>query len=254
LLSRDAKRRATMCRTDAVSGTARFNLIGWLGLYRFNTLGVCGSVRPAIRMGDELPQPDALLRILESHGGRCRVTSDRYLEGGPELIAEVSRTTADDDLGVKRDLYRRFGVQEYIVWRVADRAVDWFALRGGYYFPLAPGPDGIVRSEVFPAFGSIRPLSLVVIRPSCWPRPNSVTAAPNTPRSSPSCAAGRAKREAALPPFPFTASHSTPGSRTSRSGSPGRGRVPPPSSRPVRVSRRCRPRTSPPVTPRATRA
>jgi hypothetical protein len=41
-------------------------------------------------------------------------------------------------------------VPEYLAWRVLDRAVDWFALRGDRYEPLAPGPDGILRSEVFP--------------------------------------------------------------------------------------------------------
>jgi hypothetical protein len=41
-------------------------------------------------------------------------------------------------------------VREYLVWRVGDRAVDWFALRGDRYEPLSAGPDGILRSEVFP--------------------------------------------------------------------------------------------------------
>jgi Uma2 family endonuclease len=97
-----------------------------------------------------MPQPDALLRILENYGGRCRLAADRYLEDGPELLAEVSRTTADDDLGAKREVYSRHKVPEYIVWRVADRELDWFTLRGDYYLHLEPGPDGIIRSEVFP--------------------------------------------------------------------------------------------------------
>ena len=132
-------------------GVPHFDLITWLGLYRILTPGVSGADNASIRFNDDnMPQPDALLRILESRGGRCRITSDRYLEGGPELIAEIANTTADDDLGPKRDLYRRFGVQEYIVWRVGDGALDWFALRKGLYWPLAPGSDGIIRSEVFP--------------------------------------------------------------------------------------------------------
>ncbi|MBX9580671.1 MAG: Uma2 family endonuclease [Gemmataceae bacterium] len=47
-------------------------------------------------------------------------------------------------------MYRRLGVPEYIVWRVEDRAVDWFVLREGVYVPLDPGLDGVIRSEVFP--------------------------------------------------------------------------------------------------------
>ncbi|MBA4191737.1 MAG: Uma2 family endonuclease [Planctomycetaceae bacterium] len=132
-------------------GTPHFNLITWLGMYQMLTPGIEGGDNCSIRFDDRnMPQPDALLRILESHGGRCRVTPDRYLEGGPELLAEVSRTTADDDLGAKREVYRRHKVPEYIVWRVADRELDWFILRGDYYFVIDPGADGILRSEVFP--------------------------------------------------------------------------------------------------------
>ena len=33
---------------------------------------------------------------------------------------------------------------------MADRELDWFVLRGGYYLTIDPDPDGITRSEVFP--------------------------------------------------------------------------------------------------------
>jgi Uma2 family endonuclease len=132
-------------------GVPHFDLIGWLWMYRMLTRGTEGADNASIRFDDDnMPQPDALLRIVESLGGHSRVTSDRYFEGGPELIVEGANTTADEDLGPKRDLYRKFGVQEYIVWRVGDRALDWFVLRNKLYWPLAPGSDGIVRSEVFP--------------------------------------------------------------------------------------------------------
>jgi hypothetical protein len=47
-------------------------------------------------------------------------------------------------------VYRRSGVREYLVWRVQDHAFDWFVLREGRYVPLAPGPRGVLESEVFP--------------------------------------------------------------------------------------------------------
>ena len=142
-------------------GEPHFDLIGWLYLYRVLTPGVAGADNASIRFDDRnMPQPDVLLRILESHGGRCRVSADRCLEGGPELVAEVSATTTAHDLGIKRDLYRRFGVQEYIVWRLADRAVDWFALHEGYYFSLDPRPDGVIQSQVFPGLW-LHPAALV---------------------------------------------------------------------------------------------
>ena len=132
-------------------GAPHFDLITWLGYYRMLTPGVGGADNASVRFGgDNMPQPDALLHILESHGGRCKVTADRYLEGAPELIAEIASSTTKIDMGVKRELYRRFGVREYIVWRVAERAVDWFTLRNGHYFPLDSDPEGVIRSEVFP--------------------------------------------------------------------------------------------------------
>jgi hypothetical protein len=33
---------------------------------------------------------------------------------------------------------------------VPERQIDWFVLRRGHYERLPPGPDGVVRSEVFP--------------------------------------------------------------------------------------------------------
>jgi Uma2 family endonuclease len=146
---------------SADHGTPHFELITWLGLYRILTPGVEGSDNASIRFDDEnMPQPDALLRILETHGGQCRVSADRYFEGAPELIAEIANTTVAFDLGMKREVYRRFGVREYIVWRVAERTLDWFALRGSEYIPLTSGPDGIMRSEVFPGLW-LDPIALV---------------------------------------------------------------------------------------------
>lgn len=132
-------------------GVPHFDLLGWLWMYRMLTPGTEGADNASIRFDeDNMPQPDGLLRILESLGGHSRVTTDRYFEGGPELIAEVANTTVDGDIRTKRDLYRRMKVQEYIVWRVSERAIDWFVLRKGNYWTLDAGPDGIIRSEVFP--------------------------------------------------------------------------------------------------------
>jgi Uma2 family endonuclease len=132
-------------------GTPHFRLVTWLGLYQLLTPGTEGGDNTSIRFDDDnMPQPDAILRIDENLGGRSRVDADGYYVGGPELVAEVARSSELYDLGVKRDVCRRHGVQEYIVWRVDDRAVDWFVIRNGLYFPLDPGPDGVLRSEVFP--------------------------------------------------------------------------------------------------------
>ena len=46
--------------------------------------------------------------------------------------------------------YRRAGVQEYLVWRTEDGAIDWWMLEEDEYRPLPAQADGTVRSRVFP--------------------------------------------------------------------------------------------------------
>src|SRR5206468_3029111 len=99
---------------------------------------------------DNMPQPDAYLRILETYGGQSRISADRYVEGAPELVAEVAASSVDYDLKVKLPVYRRNGVREYVVWRVSDRAIDWFVLRAGQFDRLPLTPQGLYQSEVFP--------------------------------------------------------------------------------------------------------
>jgi Uma2 family endonuclease len=127
------------------------DLVTWLGVYRALTPRVELGDNGTIRLDDENePQADVLLRIPAEAGGQSRVSTDDYLTGAPEVVCEVASSSRSYDLGVKLDVYREFGVREYVVWRVGDDAIDWFVLRGGQYVPLAPGPDVIYRSEVFP--------------------------------------------------------------------------------------------------------
>src|SRR5438067_7524816 len=121
-------------------GGPHFDVIGWLAAYRIATPGVTGGDNSSLRMDlDNMPQPDAFLMIEAERGGQARIDDDGYLEGAPELIVEVAASSASCDLYDKMNAYRRNRVQEYIVWRVLDRALDWFALREGRYAPLPPG-------------------------------------------------------------------------------------------------------------------
>ena len=74
----------------------------------------------------------------------------KYVGGAPELIAEVAASSVSYDLHDKLRAYQRNGVQEYLVWRVWDRAIDWFALRQGRYALIELSPEGHYRSGVFP--------------------------------------------------------------------------------------------------------
>jgi Uma2 family endonuclease len=75
---------------------------------------------------------------------------DEYLVGPPELVAEVASSTESIDLHAKRKDYEKSGVQEYLVVALRQKRVFWFVLRQGQYQELPPGPDGLLRSEVFP--------------------------------------------------------------------------------------------------------
>jgi Uma2 family endonuclease len=142
-------------------GSSHFNLIGWLMHYTAATPGVAGGDNGSIRLDlDNMPQPDAFLLILPTHGGQVHISDDDYVERAPELIAEVAASSVSIDLDTKLQVYRRNEVREYLVWRVEDQAIDWFVLRDGRYDRLPVGPGGLYRSEVFPGL-NLDPLALI---------------------------------------------------------------------------------------------
>ena len=132
-------------------GAPHSSLVWWLVSYGIVTPGVRAVDNASVRLdAQNMPQPDAALFIEPGKGGQARISVDDYLEGAPELVAEVSSSTVDVDLSVKLELYRRFGVREYLVWRVGDKAIDWFVLKDGAYERLPMDGAGVDRSLVFP--------------------------------------------------------------------------------------------------------
>jgi len=130
-------------------GRQHSELATWLGVYVASTPGAGVADNATVRLDfDNEPQPDLLLRIIE--GGQSQVGSDGYVEGPPELIAEIASSSVAYDLHQKLEVYRRHGVQEYIVWRTQDQATDWFVLREGRYERLTPNESGLYQSENFP--------------------------------------------------------------------------------------------------------
>lgn len=133
-------------------GGPHFNLIAWLGFYCTHTPGIDGGDNSTVKLklGFNVPQPDGFLRILREFGGQSRIDSDGYIIGSPEWIGEVSASSASYDLHDKLGAYQRNGVQEYVVWRVLDRAIDWFTLRGSRFKRLPLANDGYYKSRTFP--------------------------------------------------------------------------------------------------------
>ena len=128
---------------------AHGRLMTWLGTYRAHTpgIGLADNATVRLDLANEV-QPDALLRVITA--GQSRLGRGDYIEGPPELVAEVASTTASRDMHSKLALYRRHGVREYLVWRVLDARVDWFQLVEGDFQPLAADGEGVFRSLVFP--------------------------------------------------------------------------------------------------------
>jgi len=126
------------------------NLGTWLGVYKTFTPKVRLGDAPTLRLdSDNEPQPDLVL-FVEQEGGRVRITSDGYLEGTPEMVVEVAASSAAIDSGTKKRVYRRNGVQEYIIWLSYEKRIDWFQLIEGEYQLMQPDEVGIIRSHIFP--------------------------------------------------------------------------------------------------------
>ena len=127
-------------------------LATWMGYYVGKTsrslgYGDNGTVRLD---NDNEPQPDLFLLLPSGLGGKAKIDEDDYVSGPPALVCEVAASSVSIDLHLKKTAYRRNGVQEYLVWRTEEAAVDWFTLANGVYVPLSPAADGTLRSGIFP--------------------------------------------------------------------------------------------------------
>jgi Uma2 family endonuclease len=132
-------------------GRPHAHLIHWLVGYESATEGVIVADNASVRLDlANEPQPDAVLLIDPARGGQARISDDDYIEEAPELVAEVSASSASFDLGNKLKVYRRNGVREYLVWRVRDRQIDWFELKRRQFVPMSLDAEGLYRSRAFP--------------------------------------------------------------------------------------------------------
>jgi Uma2 family endonuclease len=132
-------------------GKPHYTLVTWTGVYAAATPGVEGGDNATLRLDNENePQPDILVRLDRTLGGRSFVDNDDYVEGSPELVIEIAASTANYDMHAKKRAYARNGVQEYIVALMYERVFYWFAPVNGEYVALQPDTEGIIRSQVFP--------------------------------------------------------------------------------------------------------
>jgi len=123
---------------------------GWLLAYSANTPGSRTANNATVRLGPRnVPQPDALLRLLPEAGGQTREDDGGYLCGPPELVVEIATSSVALDLHGKPRMYCIAGVREYLVWRTLDGEFDWFVLDGKEYRRNLPDSEGLLRSSHF---------------------------------------------------------------------------------------------------------
>jgi Putative restriction endonuclease len=121
----------------------------WLGVYAATTPGCASGHSATTYLLDDIPQPDLNLRILADWGGASWVEG-KYLHGAPELLVEISHSSIFRDLTIKRDLYQKASVKEYLIVLLADKEVHWHYLKDGSYQLLEPDGEEVYRSLVFP--------------------------------------------------------------------------------------------------------
>ena len=78
-------------------------IVGWLFAYEAGTPGVQVVDNATLRLdADNELQPDAALLVDPRAGGQARISADDYVEGAPELVAEIAASSASYDLQIGR--------------------------------------------------------------------------------------------------------------------------------------------------------
>jgi Uma2 family endonuclease len=96
------------------------------------------------------PQPDLLMRVFPEFGGQSKTSIDDYVQGAPELVAEVALSSRSIDLHLKRKDYTEYGVLEYMVVCLREKQLRWFDLRADQELTL--DSDSVCRTKTFPGF------------------------------------------------------------------------------------------------------
>lgn len=121
----------------------------WLGVYQAATAGTAFGHNATSYLLEDAPQPDVYLRILPEFGGTSWVEGG-YLHGIPELLTEVSRSSASYDLHLKLVLYEAAKIPEYVVILLYEQEIRWHILVHDRYAQMPPDADGVWRSRIFP--------------------------------------------------------------------------------------------------------
>lgn len=130
-------------------GIRHGDIMAWIGFYRSATPGVWVADNVSLRLDlDNDPQPDACVWLDEREIGE--IEEGKFLEVDPCFIIEVASSSAAYDLHDKKHVYRRNGVQEYLVLLAHEKECRWFFLESGEYVEGKPTEQGVYQSRVLP--------------------------------------------------------------------------------------------------------
>ena len=112
------------------------------------SLGMVLPAQTGVRLTpDNLLIPDIVFVAKD----RLHVIGAKTIDAAPDLVVEIlSPGTRRRDLTTKRDLYARFGVQEYWIVDPDTRTVTVLALTGDTYETVPLTNDGMVQFRVLP--------------------------------------------------------------------------------------------------------
>ncbi|HBN75434.1 MAG TPA: Uma2 family endonuclease [Planctomycetaceae bacterium] len=123
----------------------------WLNSYVAETPGThCGGDCTVQFEENCILQPDTCLFLSPELGGCCHINDEHFLEGSPELILEVSASSASRDLNQKKKIYEECGVREYVVWNVLASKFVWYRRQENQFVEISCDEQGCYRSQVFP--------------------------------------------------------------------------------------------------------
>lgn len=135
--------------TGTDHGGTDSKVAAWLATYAAHTPGTEVAGNATTILGEDSPQPDQSLRLLPEAGGRTHV-EENLLHGAPEFVAEVCASSASYDLHVKKDLYERQHVDEYLAVLIYEREIRWHRWEEGGYRIVPADADGVWRSKTYP--------------------------------------------------------------------------------------------------------
>ena len=134
-------------------GRSHFQFGAILGAYVAHTPGLlAGDNESVVLDQDNELQPDLFVGIDATRGGQLVESEFGPLTGVPEFVVEVAVSSAAYDLHSKLNVYRRNGVQEYLVLLAFEREMRFLRLTDGDYVTVGADETGILRSQVLPGF------------------------------------------------------------------------------------------------------